>query len=67
MTSPKVALLLFYLYIFILVNNMIFLNNLKQASEKNVVLGGAQTLTSHSLGEHPNNFDDWLYMLLTVP
>ena len=34
--------------------------------EKNVALGGAQTLTSHSLGECPNYLDHQLYMLLTV-
>ena len=39
------------------VNNMILLNNLKQTSERNVALGGSQTLTSHSPGEHPNHLD----------
>ena len=36
---------------------MFLLNNLKQMSEKNVALGGAQTLTSHSLDKHPNHLD----------
>ena len=46
---------------------MILINNLKQTSEKNVAPGGAQTLTSHSLGEHPNHLDHHLdYMLLTT-
>ena len=45
---------------------MILINNLKQTSEKNVVLDRAQTCTSHSLGKCPNHLDHWLYMLLTV-
>ena len=51
---------------YFLENNMILINNLKQASEKNVALGGAQTLTSHSPGKHCNHLDHQLYMLLTV-
>ena len=54
----QVASLLFYLYIFILVNDMILLNNLKLTSEKNVALGGAQILTSHSPGKHPDPLDE---------
>ena len=46
-------------------NNMLLLNNLHD-SEKNVTLGGAWTLTSHSLGKCPNHLDYQLYMLLTV-
>ena len=47
-------------------NNKFLLNNLRQTSEKNVALGGAQMHTSHSLGNHPNHLDHWLHMLLTV-
>ena len=49
-----------------LLNNMFLLNNLKQTSEKNVAPVRARTLTSRSLGKHPNHLDHWLYMLLTV-
>ena len=43
----------------VLLNNMFLLNDLKQMSEKNVVLRGAQTLTSHSLGDYPNHLEHW--------
>ena len=43
---------------------MYLINNLWQ--EKNVALGGAQTFTPHSPGEHPNHLDHQLYMLLIV-
>ena len=36
---------------------MFFHKQPKQTSEKNVPLGGAQTLASRSLGEHPNYLD----------
>ena len=50
----------------VLLNNMFPLNNLKQTSEKNVALGGAQTLTSCSPGKCPNHLGHQLYMLPTV-
>ena len=38
----------------------------RHMSEKNVALGGAQTLTSHCLVEHPKHLDHQIYMLPTV-
>ena len=48
------------------INNMFSCKQLKHMSEKNIALGGTQTLTSHSLGKHPNHLNHQLYMLLTV-
>ena len=44
-------------YLHGIVSNMFHLNTLKQTSEKNVALQGAQTLTSHNLGECPNHLN----------
>ena len=49
-----------------IMNNMFIINNLSRQCERNVAPGGAQTLTSCSLGECPNCLDHQLYMLLTA-